>query len=160
MNSAIERLLSLRVADVMSRQVVTVSNRDVMNDAARKMIEHSISGAPVVDERGCCVGVISATDFVRQHNCACADDGGVTRTLVQEGRDRPWRIDACRNDLVTGHMSAAAQSIAAEKSLLAAARAMCAQHVHRLPVLDAQGRPSGMITALDIVAALVGAVEE
>jgi CBS-domain-containing membrane protein len=128
----------------MSRQVVSVSNHEAMHDAARRMIEHSISGAPVVDERGCCVGVISATDFVRQHNGTCVDEDGIKRTLVEEGRDRPWRIDACRNDLVTDHMSAAAQSIAADKPLLAAARAMCAQHVHRLPVLDANTRPAAI----------------
>jgi CBS domain-containing membrane protein len=159
-NSAIERLLSLRVSDVMNKRVISVSNRDAMQDAARRMTEHSISGAPVVDERGCCVGVLSATDFVRERNCACADNDGVRRSLVQDGRNRPWQIDACRNDLVADHMSAAVQSIAADKLLLAAARAMCAQHIHRLPVLDAGGRPIGMITSLDVVAAVVAAIEE
>lgn len=160
MNSAIERLLTLRVADVMSKEVVSVSQHDTMDYAARRLLEHSISGAPVVDPQQLCVGVLSAIDFVKQHNCTCTDADGIKRSLVQEGAERPWRIDACRNDRVTDHMSPVVQSIAADKPLLAAARTMCAQHIHRLPVLDHRGRPIGMLTALDVVAALVAAIEE
>jgi CBS domain-containing protein len=57
-------------------------------------------------------------------------------------------------------MAPAVQGIAAHTSLVEAGRIMCAQHIHRLPVLDDQGRPQGMVTSLDIVAAVVKAVEE
>jgi CBS domain-containing membrane protein len=160
MNSAIERLLTLRVADVMSKDVISVSEHDTMDSAARRLLEHSISGAPVVDSKQFCVGVLSAIDFVKQHGCTCADADGVKRSLVQQGAERPWQIDACRNDRVADHMTSAVQAIAATKPLLDAARTMGAQHIHRLPVLDDRGHPIGMLTALDVVAALVAAIEE
>ncbi len=65
MNSTIERLLSLKVSDVMTPSVVTVSSHETMSEAAALMVEHHVSGMPVVDEAGHCVGVLSATDFVR-----------------------------------------------------------------------------------------------
>jgi CBS domain-containing protein len=37
---------------------------------------------------------------------------------------------------------------------------MWAQHVHRLPVLDERGGVTGIITAFDIVGALVNAFED
>jgi CBS-domain-containing membrane protein len=57
-------------------------------------------------------------------------------------------------------MSHAVQSIAAHRSLLAAARMMCDGHLHRLVVLDAAGRPEGMISTMDVVAALLNTVDE
>jgi len=50
MNSAIERLLSLRVADAMSKDVVRLSPRESMADAAETLVDHHITGAPVVDK--------------------------------------------------------------------------------------------------------------
>ena len=158
MNSMIERLLTLRVADVMSKEVVQVASHDTMDHAARTFMEHSISGAPVVDEHLRCAGVLSAMDFVKKHNCNCAQNR-TGHLLVQE-RSQPLRIDDCGEPLVCHYMTPSVQTIAAEQSLLAAARIMCAEHIHRLPVLDDCSRPVGMITALDVVAALVNAVEE
>lgn len=160
MNSAIERLLTLRVEDVMTRQVFSVSRHDSMASAARSLLEHSVSGAPVVDERQACVGVLSAIDFVKQHGCTCHEADDTKHTLDRDDVESSWQIDRCRNDLVCHHMSSGVQSIAADKPLLAAARVMCAEHIHRMPVLDDRGRPVGMITALDVVAALTNVVEE
>ena len=64
MNSAIERLLSLRVCDVMSSTVVEVSVNASLAEAAALLVDNNVSGAPVVDESGRCVGVLSSTDFV------------------------------------------------------------------------------------------------
>jgi CBS domain-containing protein len=41
-----------------------------------------------------------------------------------------------------------------------AAKIMCLQHVHRLPVVDASGKPVGIISSMDLVAALSNAAEE
>jgi CBS-domain-containing membrane protein len=152
MNSAIERLLTLRVADVMNKQVVHVSVNQSMADAARRLLKHSISGAPVVDEQQQCVGILSATDFVKKNGSR--QEGSPTNG--PEAAATPPDIE----DRVADHMTPVVQSIRAEASLLDAARLMCRGHIHRVPVLDRQSRPVGMITALDIVAALVNAIEE
>ena len=64
------------------------------------------------------------------------------------------------DDDVRSNMTAAVQSISADDWLTTAARRMCAAHVHRLPVIDAKGHVVGMVSSLDIVAAMVGAIEE
>jgi predicted transcriptional regulator len=45
-------------------------------------------------------------------------------------------------------------------TLLHAARIMCDQHIHRLIAVDRIGRPEGIVSSLDVVAALVQAVDE
>jgi CBS-domain-containing membrane protein len=156
-----ERLRTLRVADVLARQVTTVSIHDTMPQAAAALCRRQISGAPVVDETGRCVGILSAADFVRREaargddtSCIGTRSGG---TAVGEASLNLPELDA---DTVRDHMASGVQSVSADATLMQAARVMCAAHVHRLPVLDAGGAPVGMMTSLDIVAALVQAMEE
>ncbi len=161
MNSAIERLLSLRVADVMAKNVLHVSENDTMEQAAVKMVGRDVSGAPVVNEMQQCVGVLSATDFLRFQVCGEAvAASGDHHVLEHRSPESPFQINERSVDHVGRHMSAAVQAIAADESLLKAAREMCAAHVHRLPVLDSTGAVIGLISSLDIVAAVVHAVEE
>lgn len=162
MTNAFERLLSLKVADVASPEVVQISSHDAMTRAAKTLLDHSISGAPVVDEHGWIVGVLTAFDFVRR--ACCCDSPGIapagSNALSVDDADRPLCVEDLPHDMVSRFMSSGVQTIAAEAGLLEAARIMCATHVHRLPVMDEQHRPCGVVTSLDIVAALVNTVEE
>lgn len=152
MNSAIERLISLRVRDAMNRPVVQVPQQDSLLQAARTFCEKSISGAPVIDAQQRCVGILSANDFVK---CFAGRHG-----IAAEAGSRNAGDSSAGHHPVSQHMTPEVRSIAADETLLAAARLMCQEHIHRLPVLDAQSRVVGMLTSLDIVAALVQAVEE
>jgi CBS-domain-containing membrane protein len=154
-------LQSLRVADVMSRQVVQLYAHQTMGQAAAVFAEHGISGAPVLDDQGRCVGILSTADFVCRGTPgeAASITAGQT-TVTRQGPNGPWEIRDVSPECVSAHMAPAVQGIAAHTSLVEAGRIMCAQHIHRLPVLDDQGRPQGMVTSLDIVAAVVKAVEE
>jgi CBS-domain-containing membrane protein len=164
MNSAIERLLTLRVRDVMNPNVVQIRSSHTMAEAAALLAEHCISGAPVVDEQGRCVGILSAADYVhrecqqgtRRESCL----GGQEHILVQEAPESPMSIDAVSESLVRQHMTAAVQAVDLDRPILDAARRMCAAHVHRLPVLDDGGRAVGVVSSLDIVAAMVKSIEE
>lgn len=64
-------LTTLQAADLMSRDVVTIPQGMSLRAAARLLFEHQISGAPVADASGRCIGILSATDFVRW-----AEEGG------------------------------------------------------------------------------------
>jgi CBS domain-containing protein len=162
MRAAIDRLTALRVRDLMQRVVVTVSANHSMAEAARVLLDHEVSGAPVVDETGRCVGMLSAHDFVRREWVQGRDEAGSSQTPHAVEQERPgeplWILAA--SDQVRAHMTPVVQEIAPHASLVAAGRVMCSMHIHRLPVLGAGGAPVGIVTSLDIVAALVGAMEE
>ncbi len=55
----------LTVKDVMSRKIVTVHSHDPMIAAAKLMLEHKISGLPVVDEDQQVVGIVTESDVFR-----------------------------------------------------------------------------------------------
>lgn len=162
MSDALARLLSLKVADIARRDVVTLAAHDGMTRAAATLLAHEVSGAPVVDEQGRLVGMLSAVDFMRRAHCCDAPRLGTAggNALANVDDDRPLVVEDLPHDFVSRFMGTAVQTVSAEATLLKAAQIMCAEHVHRLPVVDASGRPSGVITSLDIVAALFNAVEE
>jgi len=58
-------LFNLNAADLMSREVVTLNVGDSLDQAARLFAKEQISGAPVVDSEGRCVGLLSLADLVR-----------------------------------------------------------------------------------------------
>src|SRR4051794_8591487 len=64
MPAVLDRLQSLRVAVVMNSHLVPLFSHQTMSEAAAVFLEHHISGAPVIDEHGRCIGILSAADFV------------------------------------------------------------------------------------------------
>src|SRR5262245_16523498 len=60
-----KRLLDLTAGDLMSHNLIVLHQTTSVREAARTLMQGFISGAPVVNEQGRCVGVISTTDFLR-----------------------------------------------------------------------------------------------
>ncbi|NWG17589.1 MAG: CBS domain-containing protein [Chloroflexi bacterium] len=55
----------LTVERVMSRKVKTVSAEQCILDAAQLMLDHKVSGLPVVDENGKLLGILTESDIFR-----------------------------------------------------------------------------------------------
>jgi CBS domain-containing protein len=58
-------LPALTAGDLMSREVRTLPAGMPLREAARELARLGVHGAPVVDEAGRCVGVLSVSDFAR-----------------------------------------------------------------------------------------------
>jgi len=160
LNATLHRLQTLRVRDIMSRSVVAIQATQTMVEAANTLLAHEISGAPVLDDQGRCVGILSAGDFVKNLSDAQLTGGEARHRVVRDLPDGPFRLDAIGGERVSAHMSPAVQSIQPDALLLDAARIMCAQHVHRLPVIAPDGHALGMVTALDMAAVLVNLFDQ
>ena len=113
---------------------------------------------------GRCVGILSATDFLQRESCAAHSDeqslSGETHQLVNPPAEQPIRINSISENMVSCHMTRAVQSVSPDATLLKAAHIMNTVHIHRLPVLDGNGRVMGMISTMDIVSSLLNAVDE
>lgn len=90
----------------------------------------------MVNDQGQCVGVLSATDFVRR--AAAEGDGAKANTVARPAGAPPAVSGGVRRpptDLVASYMSPALHAVNVSRSLMDAARLMCLHHVHRLIVL-------------------------
>lgn len=54
----------LRVKDIMTRNVITVTADTDIKDLAKILTENRISGAPVLDDEGNIIGLVSESDLV------------------------------------------------------------------------------------------------
>jgi CBS domain-containing protein len=148
-------LLALTAADLMSRNVVTVPEAMSLQGAARMLSRSQITGAPVVNAEGRCVGVLSATDFVSW--AERAGDG------PKPGRASPgcfhssWEItdfEALPTDEVRQYMTPDPVTVPPDTPIGALSRVMVDAHIHRVIVLGEQGQPVGVISSMDILAAV------
>ena len=135
-----------------------VGGLKVVNSTAEAFAEKSpvvvISGAPVVDHTGRCVGVLSTTDFVEW-----AGRGGGT----QQGRGDA-SVGACEWEIITTNAPPEEQvrdwmtpdpvTAPPTASLNELARSMVDAHVHRVIVAEEDGRPIGIVSSTDILAAV------
>jgi CBS-domain-containing membrane protein len=147
--------LSLTAHDLMSRDLVVLPQDLSLRAAAHWLARDHISGAPVVDETGRCVGVLSATDFVRRTEREGAPEPA--RYNLTTGVFHGWQmvdVEILPNDLVRNHMTTDPVTVAPTTSIVAMAGMMLEAHIHRLIVLDELRHPVGVVTATDILAAV------
>jgi CBS domain-containing protein len=58
--------VTMRAHQIMTRPVITVTLDSTIVEAAKIMLEHHISGLPVVDATGKLIGIVSEDDFIRR----------------------------------------------------------------------------------------------
>lgn len=158
--------LALTARDVMNREVAIVARDMGMQAAARSLNQLHVSGAPVVDERGRCVGVLSSNDFV---SCCAANRSRCAKHRAEShcgpctspdcvGSD--WQIvDSVESveGLVRDFMTPDPVTVRPETPMRELARMIVDAHVHRVIVVDDYFRPIGIVSTTDIVAAVARA---
>jgi CBS domain-containing protein len=135
------------VEEVMARDVIAVHPDTSLRTAAELMLDHSISGMPVVDEEGRLAGMLSKTDLVRHR---LVDDDEATVAPLPSGQhlvDTSTVEDVMTRQVLTVREGA---------SLTEAAKIMVNAGVHRVPVLTARGALAGLISTSDIVRWVAG----
>ena len=133
----------MRVLDIMTIDVLTVSPEDSLKTAARQMVERGVSGLPVIDGNGKLVGIITEADFLERE--ADRSRGGLLDALLH----KPEVV--VEAETVGEVMSSHPVVIYPEASVTEAARVMSHHHVKRLPVVNDDGVLQGIISRGDVV---------
>jgi len=152
-------LLTLTAADLMSRDVVVVPKSMSLRAAAHLLSEIHVSGAPIVDETERCVGVLSSTDFM--HLVGYGERAAAKPACPNPGCfHSPWQVvdaDDLPTDEVGTYMTADPVTVSPGTSITELAREMIDAHIHRIIVVDARYRPIGIVSSMDILAAMAQA---
>lgn len=149
----------LKIADVMTKPVLTVRRDTPLKDVARLLIDSGVSGVPVVDDDGSVLGVISEADFLLKEQGAGEIHHRRLARLLGESTETRHQIDVIGARKAGQAMTAPAVTIEAARPLREAATVMTSRRVNRLPVVD-QGRLVGIVTRADLVRAYVRSDEE
>lgn len=142
----------MNVRDAMTTDVLTVLPGTPLKQVASLLVDHRISGVPVVSATQELLGVVSEADFVMKEAAGATARRSLLHWLVGDSKDAR-RLEARVHATTAGEaMTAPAVSITADRPLREAASMMAGAGVNRLPVLE-NGRLVGILTRADIVRA-------
>jgi CBS domain-containing protein len=146
----------MRVADVMTTDVLTVNSETPLREVAALLAERRISGLPVVDE-GRVVGVVSEGDILAKERGPGSAGPAWFGVLFGDGATAELKLEARTAGTA---MTAPALTIAPERPVAEAAGVMVDEGVSRLPVVDSDGKLLGIVTRADLVRAFVRTDDE
>ncbi|MBG0776448.1 MAG: CBS domain-containing protein [Desulfovibrionaceae bacterium] len=148
----------LTAKDIMTTEVVTVTEATDISEVARLLLEKRFNGAPVVDADGALVGVICQSDLITQQkrvkmpSLFTVLDGfiplGSTAALEKE-------IEKIAATTVGQAMTRDPVFVAPNVPVEVIASLMVDRKLHTLPVVD-EGRLVGVIGKEDVLRVLVG----
>ena len=137
----------MRVADVMTRDVLTIRQGTSLAEAARTMSQHHVSGLPVVDVDDRLIGVLTEADFLSAMDLR--GGGGLQDLfdLVVRKRRSKKTMGTIVDDLMTRNPFTIEQG----DSLQQAIEAMDKNRVKRLIIVDDEKRVSGIVARADLI---------
>lgn len=144
--------------EVMTSDVVVVSRETTVTEVARLLVEHKVSGFPVVDEEHRVVGMVSEGDLIYQdkklHSPAFLEILGGVIYL-----ENPQRVASDLKKMtavrVAEIMTTKVYSVKEDTPVEDIATIMVERQVNRVPVLTADGRLAGIVSRQDLVKAMI-----
>jgi CBS domain-containing protein len=143
-------LLTLCAADLMCTEVLMIPREMSLQGAARMLARADVSGAPVVDTEGRCIGMVSATEFLHWVEHGAAEPGSKEPICAWQIPDEQADC-TCR---VEDHMTRPPVIASPGTRVTELARRMLDHHAQRAVVVDVSGRPIGIVSSTDILAAV------
>jgi CBS domain-containing protein len=146
-----------KVADVMTRDVITVTPETPLRELAQILSEKHINGVPVVDDKGNVLGVVSESDLVNQNKPLHIPTVFVILDSVIP-MENPWRLQKEFKRLTATTVgdiySKPAVTVDPETDLSEVAQIMSKRKLYTLPVLEG-GKLVGVVGKADIIRSLV-----
>lgn len=120
----------MEVRELMTTPVQTLTIDDTLNCAAKMMRDHAIGCVPIVNREGELVGILTDRDIA---------------LAAYEIGEALWRLR------IDASMHTPVHTCRADDDIDLAAKMMRAHRVRRLPVIDAVGKPLGVLSLDDLV---------
>ena len=147
---AMSRMKNAITADqIMTRDVITVSENTSLMEVVKKMADNKISGLPVVRDDLSVAGVISDKDFLKRMN----DDHAPSfmRVVLQCLGTTGCIAAGFKNLVAADIMSSPCITIVPQTPLMEIANLMDQKNINRVPVINDQSKLLGIIARSDIV---------
>ena len=136
------------VKEVMTSRVIWITKDAPYKEMAARLRENRVGAFPVLDDEGKVIGVVSEADLLTKEALAGGYDGMpgmITGVLCRKEQGKARGITAA--DLMTRP----AVTISADAAVENAAKLMYKSKIKRLPVVDAAGHLTGIISRADVL---------
>ncbi len=147
----------LRVRDIMKAEVITVGEDVTVKELAQLFEKHGVSGAPVVDEQNRVIGMVTEGDLV-------ALDADLHFPLyiqfldsliyLQSMHKFEERLRKAVGAYVRDVMTRDVFTVTPDSTVRQVATIMSRHKINRVPVVDDQGVPVGIVGRHEVLASI------
>jgi CBS-domain-containing membrane protein len=143
----------LKVREIMTREVLTVTPAMEIAEAARLLMHHQINGLPVVDEANRLVGIVCRSDIIAQQKKLPLPslftflDGYIPLSSMKGIEKEARKIAALT---VADAMTKSPVSVGPDSTIETVAALMVDSNFHTLPVVD-EGTLVGIVGQSDVL---------
>jgi CBS-domain-containing membrane protein len=147
----------LKATDIMTKDVITAKNETTIEELARLLIHHKISGVPVIDDDNKLIGIVTENDLIKKNKrfhiptivrlfdaYFLLDSGKVEDEIKKMVATTVGEI--CTKKVL---------SISEDTTLEEIATIMAEKHIHLLPVLR-ENEVVGIVGKADVVRSMTG----
>lgn len=145
----------LTAKDIMTKDVITVRPESTVEELARLLMEHKISGVPVLDDKNKIIGIVTENDLIRKNKrfhiptIIRLFDAYILLGSSKAEEEIKKMAATTVDEICTKNVV----SIKEETSLEDIATIMAEQHIHLLPVLSGS-TVVGIVGKADMVRAM------
>ncbi len=146
----------MKIRDVMHSPVLSLPFDTSYEDAARFLFENDITGAPVTNDAGDVIGIISEKDLYRvlyPYYRSFYE----TPELYTDFESREAKVDEIKRNPIERFMTREVVTARPEDPIMKVGGIMIARGIHRMPVLDEAGTMIGIVTRRDIYRTIIKA---
>jgi len=143
-------------ADLMTENPVSINQRANLKEALALFTEKGFTAAPVIDDAGRAVGVLSSSDILvhdreKVEYMVPEKEPGPVTTADGEHISRGFQVEYVDKTRVADLMTPAVFSVRPSTPAVKVIKEMLRLHVHHLFVVDQEGTLVGVISPLDVL---------
>ena len=156
-STKIESDAMLKVKDIMTRELITVSPGTEIVHATKLLLENRINGVPVTDEKGKLVGILCQSDLIAQQKKLPIPsfftflNGLIPLTSMKQIEKQVQKITAAT---VAQAMTKNPVTVQPDTGIEEVAALMVDKNFHTIPVMD-EGKLVGILGKEDILRTLI-----
>jgi CBS domain-containing protein len=144
----------MKVKEIMKKEVKSLTPSMNAKEALSVLLKNQISGLPVIDDEGKLVGMFTEKDILKTILPTYLQDVGKF-IYSEDPKGIKTKVAGLAKLSVKEIMRKEVITVAEDAVISEVARLMLTQKVRRIPVLNKEGKVSGMIARQDIVKALI-----
>lgn len=145
------------VADIMTKEVVTVTDATTVREMAEIFEKHRFGSLPIVNAAGAMTGIVTASDLIEQGRPLHMPTViSIFDWVIPLGGEQSVERDLKRISAQTaGELkSTDVITVTASAPVSTAAELMSGHKLHSLPVVDETGHLVGIVARIDIIRSL------
>ena len=149
----------MQAKDIMTREVISVSQSSTVEEVANALLDHGISAVPVLDASGSLVGIVSEGDLMHRAESGTKHRRSWWLSLFTDKDVLAAEFVKEHSRQVTDVMTRKVVTAAPEMALAEIAELLDKNRIKRVPIVD-NGKLVGIVSRANLVRALTRAPKQ